>query len=261
MCYDSNCSCLCDNVKDWGPDGWWIREGKAFWLQYLSYLDIPLNVIQSGLSICRCHYREIRRKVSSKVCVLCSCCEDECWHLVGNIKCMHATHYSHLITLLVDAPHPTEWVCSSCFSFVSNDCNLETMIRKCMRSVSPTIVKRGELLQSIISELIENGIVSTKPYVQNFKEFVLGNNLQQNKEMLTFKKYIDRAMNLKGYNSYSEVGKPGKLYYNNTLFHSATLPYMYKMLDKPKPSELLNVYIKEQIDMFPTNCCTFDINK
>lgn len=224
LCCDGNCTCACDTIQDWGPDRWWAKEGKPFWLNYLSFLNICSNVLGRGLNVCRCHYREIRRNISSKVCVLCGSGEEESWYLVGHMKCLHAAHYSHLLNLLPDTPNPTEWVCSSCFNFVSNDCNLDLMINRCLRSKNPTIVRRVELLQAILGELSKNGIVSSKSYVEDFKKFVCDDTLSKN-NILSFKKYIDRAMNLKGFHSYSEVGKPGKLYYNNDLFNEATMPY------------------------------------
>lgn len=67
LCCNNPVSCVCDNVYEWGPDSWWSKEGKTFWLEYLSFLNVTSNVLElNGFNICRYHYKQLRHNISSK---------------------------------------------------------------------------------------------------------------------------------------------------------------------------------------------------
>ena len=65
-------------------------------------------------------------------------------------------------------------------------------------------------------------------------------------------------MAAKHYGSYSEATKPGKLFYDPLIFTASSMPYMYTLLNYTHSTNVLNGWIKEQTNLFPSNCSQFD---
>ena len=109
--------------------------------------------------------------------------------------------------------------------------------------------------------LKKDDIVLTTKYLELFKgnlrkiglkiKQVIGN-------VNIFKKSIDGIMSLKKYSPYSEAPKPGKIYYDASIFSSTSMPFIYNLLievteSRSMQSSNLNTQIKQQLKLFPSN--------
>ena len=98
------------------------------------------------------------------------------------------------------------------------------MISQSLQSSDPIIVCRATLLNEMFNVLKKDGIVLTTKYLELFKDDLQKLGLEMKKvigNVNNFKKSIDRIMSLKKYSSYSEAPKPGKIYYDASIFSSA----------------------------------------
>ncbi len=126
--------CKCNEIEEWGSSGKdrYVKEGKALWCEYLSYLNIPSNSL-GKYEIYSNHYKCIRKKVSSRACIYCGTGNDNTvsWKLVGSLKSLHPSQYLCLVNLLPEdcALSPTDWLCSSCNVFISTESSLDLMIQ------------------------------------------------------------------------------------------------------------------------------------
>ena len=135
------------------------------------------------------------------------------------------------------------------------------MITRCSHSNNPNIVYRTELLQDIFCLVSKNGV--TASYINKYKDrlsqFNYSTSIISKSIKKAFKKLLDRAMAAKHYDSYSEATKPGKLFYDPLIFTASSMPYMYTLLNHTHSTNVLNGWIKEQINLFPSNCSQLQI--
>ena len=260
--------CVCNEISNWGHDNWFEIEGLNFWCNYLKYLGYYITSKSlTDQCICSYHYKQLRKYISSKKCLVCSKdgISTATGTLIGDVQ-SHPSRYNILCSMLDEVPCQTDWLCSTCYSVLSNESSIELIIDRGSLSSDPVIVHRAELLRSMISTLSKDGLILTTHYINKFKEKL--QELQCNtacisKYVGTLKKLIDKVMTMrKGLSSYSLTGKPGKLYYDPLIFSEASLPFIFNVLsDKSACSNAcgqLNTWIKEQIRLFPCNSSTFD---
>ena len=80
--------------------------------------------------------------------------------------------------------------------------------------------------------------------------------------MTQFKRLIDRVLVKRKFSSYSNFPNPGVIYYDTSIFSSSSMPYIYQLLNRNAACcNTLKGWIKEQISLFPKNCCNFDYRK
>ena len=114
--------------------------------------------------------------------------------------------------------------------------------------------------------LKKDGIVLTTKYLELFKDNLRKLGLKMKKvigNVNIFKKSIDGIMSLKKYSSYSEAPKPGKIYYDASIFLSTSMPCIYNLLievteSRSMQSSNLNTQIKQQLKLFPSNSSNFN---
>ena len=164
--------CMCNEISNWGCDNWFEIEGLNFWCNYLKYLGYSITSESlADQCICSNHLKQLRKYISSKKCLVCS--KDDIstavGTLVGDLQ-RHPSRYNILCSMLDEVPCQTDWLCSTCYSVLSNESCIELIIDRGSLSSDPVMVHRAELLRSMISTLSKDGLILTTHYIDKFKE-------------------------------------------------------------------------------------------
>ena len=234
MCCKSQ-PCTCAQIQTWGSENWFMKEGIEFWKSFLLFLGHSVNSL-TDKNICLEHYKQLRKHKTDRTCCFCDKGNDDSvtWSLVGNLQSSSLAQYNVLLSMLDESPSLSDWLCSACCLFLSNEAYVDSMISRCSHSNNPNIVYRTELLQDIFCLVSKNGVISTASYINKYKDRLSQLNYSTSiisKSIKAFKKLLDRAMAAKHYGSYSEATKPGKLFYDPLIFTASSMPYMYTLLN------------------------------
>ena len=192
--------CPCE-ISNWGHDNWFEIEGLNFWCNYLKYLGYYITSKSlTDQCICSYHYKQLRKYISSKKYLVCSKdgISTATGTLIGDVQ-SHPSRYNILCSMLDEVPCQTDWLCSTCYSVLSNESSIELIIDRGSLSSDPVIVHRAELLRSMISTLSKDRLILTTHYINKFKEKL--QELQCNtacisKYVGTLKKLIDKVMTM-----------------------------------------------------------------
>ena len=259
-------TCTCATICNWGSSTWFEKEGLDFWSKFLLCIGHPVSNLQDT-NVCLQHYKQLRKYLINRTCLICAygaCSTDDVltWSLVETLKCHSLAQYNVLIGMLDEIPSPSDWICNTCCSLLSNDSNIELMFARFSLSNDPIVLYRANVLKLMLNALSKDGIVLNSVYIYMFQSELVRldcNTKSMSRYIATLKKLMDKVVIMKGFLCFSPSStRKGKLYYDPCIFTEASMPYMFKLLSNYCSADQMNTWMKEQVKLFPTNCSTFD---
>ena len=167
---------------------------------------------------------------------------------------------------MLDGEHPSchSWVCGECCCVIKNELSLSSLLHEKGSSNDSILQCRNDVVKEMISVLSNDGILLNTKYKQIYKAKILNLGISvetADKLVVNFCKFVDRLLTTKyDFKSFSKPPKPGVVYYNSFLVNSASISYIFDLIVDNYNSvscNKLNIWLKEQVFIFPQNYTRF----
>ena len=219
----------------------------------------------TAYKVCSSHYRYLRRCLTERESVMCKCKpsnETNTWKLIGNLEATNPVQYKTLLNMIDEDVSSHHWLCSECYCLLCHESFCDSLEDECN---DPIVQCRNRIMKELITSITNDGIIFNTFYINKFKHSLsLIDNIDDHfdKYVTQFKRLIDSVLVKRKFSSYSNFPNPGVIYYDTSIFSSSSMPYIHQLLNRNAACcSTLKGWIKEQISLFPKNCCNFDYRK